>query len=279
MSPLSGFPPATAANHGDDLMPTILRGFRSLGVLATCLLCLVTVGCIDRSELESAKAKLRHAEEEHQRASEKLARFQQEHERLQEEHQRVSDELSQIQKVRERLQEQHQRVSDELSQIHQKYERLQSQSSQLAAKIEQLELPYRITRGDGPDLVISALSAILAEPNRLRYSYTVRNVGTKPANLDGSTDANHDNLKVQAFISNDSIFRNQGDLPAGGTIVGRSPLGMLMPGESKDGEFAASIKGNVEDLPFLILKVDSGKAVEESNEDNNTAVAPIFVPQ
>ena len=239
-------------------MPASLRKIRCLGVGSMCVLSLAVAGCVDRSELESAKAKVQHAEAEQQR---------------------VSEELSQVQQEHGRLQEQHQSVSEELSQIQQKHEQLQSETSKLATKVEQLQLPYRIHRGDGPDLVISALSATLVEQKRVHYSYTIRNMGTQPANLDGATDANHDNVKVQAFISNDSVFRNEGDLPAGGTIVGRSPLGMLMPGESRDGEFSASIKGNVEELPFLILTVDFGKAIEESNEDNNIAVAPIFVPQ
>ena len=129
--------------------------------------------------------------------------------------------------------------------------------------------------GDGPDLVISSLTASLVGGGRVSYSFTITNVGNKPANLDGPTDSNPDNVSVQAFISKDTLFRNKGDLPAGGTIVGLSPLGYLKPGRSRKGSFSASISGDVRELPYLILMVDWGNAVDESNEDNNLAIVGI----
>jgi hypothetical protein len=50
-----------------------------------------------------------------------------------------------------------------------------------------------------PDLVISSLSAKFIAPNRIQYSWTITNVGTGPANLEGPNPANSDNLKVQAL--------------------------------------------------------------------------------
>ena len=84
-----------------------------------------------------------------------------------------------------------------------------------------------------PDLVISSLSAKFIAPNRIQYSWTITNVGTGPANLEGPNPASSDNLKVQAFVSKDTIFGNAGDVPAGGTIVGTSPLPKLDPQTSR----------------------------------------------
>src|SRR5438045_608051 len=80
-----------------------------------------------------------------------------------------------------------------------------------------------------PDLVISSLSAKLIAPNRIQYSWTITNVGTGPANLEGPNPASSDNIKVQAFVSKDTVFGNAGDVPAGGTIIGTSPLPKLDP--------------------------------------------------
>ncbi|MFN2622067.1 MAG: CARDB domain-containing protein [Chthoniobacterales bacterium] len=126
-----------------------------------------------------------------------------------------------------------------------------------------------------PDLVISSLSAKLIAPNRVQYSWTVTNVGNAPANLDGPTANNADNVSVQAFVSKDTVFGNTGDIPAGGTILGTSPLGQLAPQASKSGTFTATVQANFTKLTQLVLKVDSGKVVTEFNEDNNTAAVGI----
>ena len=115
-----------------------------------------------------------------------------------------------------------------------------------------------------PDLVISSLSARLDASNRVQYSWTITNVGIGSARLQ--------NVTVQAFLSKDTVFGNAGDAPAGGTIVGSSPLEELAPKASKSGTFTSNFQGNVSALPHLILKVDFSKRVAELNENNNTAV-------
>ena len=126
-----------------------------------------------------------------------------------------------------------------------------------------------------PDLVISSLSAKIVAPNRVQYSWTITNIGTGPVSLDGPTANNSDNLKVQAMVSKDTVFGNAGDVPAGGTIVGTSPLGNLAPGASRNGTFTATVQANFTQLPHLVLKVDPGNAVTELNENNNTAAVAI----
>ena len=126
-----------------------------------------------------------------------------------------------------------------------------------------------------PDLVISSLSAKFIAPNKVQYSWTITNVGTGPANLEGPNPANTDNLSVQAFVSKDTVYRNAGDVPAGGTIVGTSPLPKLDPGKSRSGTFTATVQANLTQLPHLVLKVDPGNAMVELNENNNTAAVGI----
>jgi hypothetical protein len=126
-----------------------------------------------------------------------------------------------------------------------------------------------------PDLVISSLSAKFIAPNKVQYSWTITNVGTGPVNLDGPTANNSDNLKVQAMVSKDTVFGNAGDVPAGGTIIGVSPLGNLAPGASRNGNFTATVQANLTQLPHLVLKVDPGNTVAELNENNNTAAVGI----
>jgi hypothetical protein len=126
-----------------------------------------------------------------------------------------------------------------------------------------------------PDLVISSLSAKLVAPNRVQYSWTITNVGSGPAKLEGPTAGSSDNVGVQAFLSKDTIFGNAGDVPAGGTIVGNSPLGDLAPLASKSGTFTATFQGSITLLPHLVLKVDSRNVLSELNENNNTAAVGV----
>jgi hypothetical protein len=125
------------------------------------------------------------------------------------------------------------------------------------------------------DLLISSLSAKFIAPNKVQYSWTITNIGTGAINLDGPTANNSDNLSVQAMVSKDTVFGNAGDVPAGGTIIGVSPLGNLAPGTSRSGTFTATVQANFTQLPHLILKVDPGNAVAELNENNNTAAVGI----
>jgi CARDB len=126
-----------------------------------------------------------------------------------------------------------------------------------------------------PDLVISSLSAKFIPPNKVQYSWTITNVGSAPASLEGPTAASSDNVGVQAMLSKDTVFGNSGDVPAGGTIVGNSPLPNLAPQASKSGTFTATFQGSITLLPHLVLKVDSRNVLSELNENNNTAAVGI----
>lgn len=126
-----------------------------------------------------------------------------------------------------------------------------------------------------PDLVISSLSAKVIAPNRIQYSWTITNVGTGSANLEGPNSGSTDNISVQAFVSKDTVYGNTGDVAAGGTIVGTSPLAKLDPGKSRSGTFTATVDANLTQKPHLVLKVDPGNKMVELKEDNNTAAVGI----
>jgi hypothetical protein len=126
-----------------------------------------------------------------------------------------------------------------------------------------------------PDLVVTSLKVTSFSPDSIQYAYTIKNIGTGPANLDGPTAEDSDNVSVQAYLSADTVFNNTGDIAAGGTILGNSPLGTLAPGETFSGSFGASATVDPSATPYLVLKVDWGSVVDESNEDNNTRAVKI----
>jgi len=127
----------------------------------------------------------------------------------------------------------------------------------------------------GPDLIVQDLEVIDHATYDIAYRYTIKNVGDGPANLDGPTGVNSDNVSVQAFVSTDTVFNNGNDVAAGGTIVGVSPLGNLEPGETLTGTFGASASFDPQVHRYLVLKVDWGEVVDESDEDNNTLAVAI----
>jgi len=136
-------------------------------------------------------------------------------------------------------------------------------------------LVYLPPAGQQPDLVVSDLKVLGLWGDAIQYQYTIKNIGTAPANLDGPTmDNEADNVSVQAFLSQDTIFNNSGDAGAGGTIVGLSPLGYLNPGESRTGSFKCTVD-NPSNWNYLTLKVDWGESASESNESNNTLAVPL----
>ncbi|MCI5144342.1 MAG: hypothetical protein D3923_02165 [Candidatus Electrothrix sp. AR3] len=127
-----------------------------------------------------------------------------------------------------------------------------------------------------PDLVVTSLKVTSVTSDSIEYSYTIKNIGAVPANLDGPTAENFDNVSVQALLSADTLFDNSGDIPAGGTVIGISPLGDLDPGETFNGSFAASAVVDTSATPYLVLKVDWGDVVDESDENNNTLAEKIL---
>jgi hypothetical protein len=76
--------------------------------------------------------------------------------------------------------------------------------------------------GELPDLIITGPTLDL---NRKRYTCEFQNVGTASANLDGPSGVEYDNVSIQGWYSQDTVYQNDQGSPAGGTIIGISPLG------------------------------------------------------
>jgi hypothetical protein len=133
----------------------------------------------------------------------------------------------------------------------------------------------------GPDLVITDfyVDAVHITPtdSAVTYCWTIRNIGDASADLEGPSGIPEDNVSVQAYISHDTIFENLDDSPAGGTIVANSPAPTLAPGEEISGCFTSSVQAGIYpcDWEYIVLMVDWGLSLDETNETNNFASAPI----
>lgn len=123
--------------------------------------------------------------------------------------------------------------------------------------------PITVEAWCAPDLIVTELVVTFASDTRIDYDYTIENIGCGPA--DG------DIVKVQAYLSDDEIFGNAGDIPAGGTLL-NPPPGTLYPGDTFSGSwYATPIDATQHE--YLTLMVDWGEVVDESDETNNTAWA------
>lgn len=132
---------------------------------------------------------------------------------------------------------------------------------------------------DGCDLRLSFLSArqvLFNNAPYVEFHWTLTNVGRESTTLAGPTDNDADNVVVQAFLSQDTVFNPSRDLAAGGTaLLAPPPVGMLEPGASRSGSFTARLPATIVQFPYLVVKVDYSNRVAESNEDNNCAAVGV----
>lgn len=123
-----------------------------------------------------------------------------------------------------------------------------------------------------PDLVITAFEITAVTNNSVTYEWTIMNIGDAPADLEGPTLDTADNVSVQALLSQNTTFGDAGDMPAGGTVLGSSPIAPLAPGASLSGSFSSNTPGaNPCDFAYLTLMVDWGESLFEYDETNNFA--------
>jgi Concanavalin A-like lectin/glucanases superfamily/PKD domain/Putative metal-binding motif/CARDB/Fibronectin type III domain len=111
------------------------------------------------------------------------------------------------------------------------------------------------------DLVFTNLQVTALSPY-IQYSYTIKNIGTVPANLSAAI--------LQAYVSSDIIFGNTGDIGAGGRYLS----GSLASNAVIDGNFSGGVV-NTNTHPYLVIKVDINNGIVECNESNNTFYTPI----
>lgn len=112
-----------------------------------------------------------------------------------------------------------------------------------------------------PDLLISNVT-LTTSGNSYSSHFTVTNAGNKVANTT--------NVVMQAYISNGTPFNHT--YPAGGFVLGPFGTTQILPGQSVDFSWASNLPANWYNRfinQYLLLTIDAGNAVLESNENNN----------
>ncbi len=136
---------------------------------------------------------------------------------------------------------------------------------------------FVITGESIPDLIVSSLLITSFLPPTIKYSYTITNIGSEPAILEGQTSVEVDNVAVNALLSADMIFNNSGDIEAGGSVLDLSPLDRLEPGASVSNSGIVTASFDAALTPYLILMVDQADIVFEDDETNNS-LAIVVLP-
>ena len=115
-----------------------------------------------------------------------------------------------------------------------------------------------------PDLAIESARVTNVLPTQFTLVWTVRNVGTVPVTMNSPT------IIFQKYISSDTLYNNSGDLAAGGYIYGS-----VQPGQSFTRTEVTSRSAGSSTHPYVVAKIDSGNALTEASETNNTLAVPI----
>lgn len=119
-----------------------------------------------------------------------------------------------------------------------------------------------IERTDKPDLLLSDLQVLSWSADFVDFRYKVSNIGDKPANLDRPTPGTSDNVRLLAYLDDNS---------GGSVLVGTIVLsGKLDSGQSISGTFVAPATIDPIAAPGLSLVIDSGDGFQEVTDVNNT---------
>jgi hypothetical protein len=118
------------------------------------------------------------------------------------------------------------------------------------------------------DLAVTNVRPLYCDSGFLEYQYTVTNIGDSPADLEGPTGADTDNVTIQGILSADDVLGNADDVPAGTDVLRGDRLGQLEAGQSVSGtvNVLASVAAT---RPYVFVRVDPGKLVPEVNDESN----------
>lgn len=121
-----------------------------------------------------------------------------------------------------------------------------------------------------PDLQIESIRLLKQKKNYVTIEYTIKNIGKGPANLEGDSKSQDDNIAVKAFMTSSSKL-NKGALVLGGDVVGNRSknAGPLMPGESYTTKIRLETNTMTKFTPVIILELDTFGQVRECDETNN----------
>ncbi len=121
-----------------------------------------------------------------------------------------------------------------------------------------------------PDLKIEAIRVAKQKKNYVIIEYTIKNTGKGPANIEGDSKSQDDNIAVKAFMTSSSKL-NKGALVLGGDVVGNRSknAGPLMPGETYTTKIRLETSTMTKFTPVIILELDTFSQVRECDETNN----------
>ena len=121
-----------------------------------------------------------------------------------------------------------------------------------------------------PDLRIETIKVVKQKKNYVIIQYTIKNVGKGPANIEGDSKGEEDNIAVKAFMTSSEKL-NKGALVLGGDVIeNRSKnAGPLLPGETHTNKIRLDINTMTKFTPVIILELDTFGQVRECDETNN----------
>lgn len=121
-----------------------------------------------------------------------------------------------------------------------------------------------------PDLQIESIRVAKQKKNYVIIEYTIKNNGKGPANIEGPSKSQDDNIAVKAFMTSSSKL-NKGALVLGGDVVeNRSKnAGPLLPGETHTTKIRLDTNTMTRFTPVIILELDTFGQVRECDETNN----------
>jgi RHS repeat-associated protein len=112
-----------------------------------------------------------------------------------------------------------------------------------------------------PDLIVSDLQVISLSTSVLKYRFTITNYSGFSASIY--------NIKVRAQLSEDEVFGDTDDIPAGETNLSNYPNDILNPGCSQTYTCELNVSVDPEKRPYLLLNVNPDGALHEWNRNNN----------
>jgi len=120
----------------------------------------------------------------------------------------------------------------------------------------------------GADIIFTNITIDSVKNNGVNnyfYSYTIKNIGTDPMQIN--------KISIQNYVSPDNVLDN-GDYPAGGSFIDYYSTSSLPAGDSYSGKLDANATGKVSDKPYLIpvLQYTPG----ECDATNNNKVICLY---
>ena len=134
---------------------------------------------------------------------------------------------------------------------------------------EEIELLNNSAPTYKPDLIITSLNVLSFSNGTINYTFSIKNIGKSNYTF----HENDNNISVQAFLSEDNEYDQYDDSVLINNIILSDDF---KTDESLSFEYTINSL-DIDNLstPYLILLIDSGNHIDESDEDNNTFFSSI----